>query len=783
MSSRARRLAVAAALLLAPVAGSRLRAQEISCDRGDTEVRGLEFTGNKAFRDAQLAAAVVTTPSSVVYRTPLLRWPPLKWFGQRRCIQLTEIVLDRARLILFYRNRGYPDVAVDTTVTRDGRAIRVRFAIREGRAIRVDTVAVSWIDTMPGAARIVRGLPVRVGDAFNKVAIEAARDTMLARLGNAGYPWAQVLANYETSRDQYTARVGFDVLPGTRARLGTIEIDADARQAGRGQQIPDDVARRLTGLREGAVYRDRDVAAARRNLYQTEAYQNVAITRDTAPGADSLVNLRVRLSEGFMRAARLSGGYGTIDCFRGQGDLSHRNVRVAGLATRLDLTARVSKIGRGAPLGNRDLGGTLCPQVTNGDDLDPYSDNLNYYGGVTLRQPVFAGVSIFLPSITLYSQQASEYKAFLRTVPAGAVANYNWTPRPTLPQTFSYSIEKGRTTAAPAVFCAAFNACQDADREQLQRLQRAATLGWSITRNRANDAVDPSAGSVARLDVRHASTLIGSSQTVQFNKAVGDVSRYVPVAGNVLALRVRAGGVFGGRLNFSNGEIPNYIPQQERLFAGGAQTVRGFRQNELGPQVYVLGSPAFDAVPAVVDGAPVVDPVSQRPVYYLRLQDTARVQPRVVPLGGNTLLVGNAEFRFRTPLLPELLQFVAFVDVGNVWNRNAGSRAAENAVQLFATPGAGVRVASPFGPIRVDVGYNRYAPTAGALYYEATETEGGELLCVSPGNTVEVVNQGSDAAPRWQPLDPTQRCSAGYAPDRRRGLRRLNISLSIAQAF
>lgn len=781
-------LVASAVLLVASPVARALGAQEVACDPGDVEVRGLEFVGNHAFGDAQLGAVVVATPSSSAYRYRALRYPPFTWFGQRRCIQPNEVVLDRARLIIFYRNHGYPDVTVDTLVRHEDDAVRLRFAIAEGRPIKVDSVGVTWIDSVPGAARILRGLPVKVGQAFDKPAIDAARDTILARLGNSGYPWAQVLANYATDRTGYAAKVGFDILPGTRTRIGQVVIVQQARLGDSTPHVSPKMTEKLTGLREGALYRDRDVATARRNLYLTEAYQNVTIERDSArvhTGSDSLVNLNVLVAEGFMRAVQLSGGYGTIDCFRGQGDITFRSVQIGGLATRLELTGRLSKIGRGEPLGNASTGANLCPQIKD----DPYSDKLNYYGGVTLRQPILSGVPNILPTLTVFSQRLSEYKAFRRDVPIGVVATYEWAaPRRRLTQVFSYGLEYGSTEAQPAVFCAVFNACQEADRASLQQRLRTATLGWSVTRNRANDAVNPSTGTVTRVDLRHASPFIGSDPAIAFNKAVGDMTWYTPGGGaNVIAMRLRVGSVFGRNFSFgSGGDAPEYVPQQERLYAGGAQTVRGYRQNELGPQVYVADR--FDPVSTGRDTlVDIGGTLERRSILYLRAKATPNgqlsdsVRTRAVPTGGNRLVVANIEYRLRPSVLSDLLQFVVFADAGNVWDQKTQTNVA---MRLYATPGFGVRVASPFGPIRVDFGYNPHPPSPGSVFYEDVNRDERPLYCVTPGNEIDVVNTAPGTeSPYYQQGDPTATCPSLSGGTGRRGWRAFNITLAIAQAF
>jgi signal peptidase I len=129
-------------------------------------------------------------------------------------------------------------------------------------------------------------------------------------------------------------------------------------------------------------------------------------------------------------------------------------------------------------------------------------------------------------------------------------------------------------------------------------------------------------------------------------------------------------------------------------------------------------------------------------VTYFRA-DEGTVTERVVPTGGNTLVVGNLEAQWASPLLPQLLQLAAFADAGRLWNRGGTALRADGPV-VKITPGLGIRVASPFGAVRIDFGYNAYALPAGAAYYNARPQGGvAPLYCVSPGNTL-VVTTGGD---------------------------------------
>jgi outer membrane protein assembly factor BamA len=135
-----------------------------------------------------------------------------------------------------------------------------------------------------------------------------------------------------------------------------------------------------------------------------------------------------------------------------------------------------------------------------------------------------------------------------------------------------------------------------------------------------------------------------------------------------------------------------FVSPEERFYAGGANTVRGLAQNELGPVVHVLEGPADAADTNLVEGTAV----------------------RTSPVGGERLLLASAELRFP---LASRISGALFVDAGDIHSRGAGS-------SLRVTPGAGVRIASPIGPIRLDIGVNLQQIQAGPLYAQ----RGGDLV-------------------------------------------------------
>jgi outer membrane protein insertion porin family/translocation and assembly module TamA len=259
-----------------------------------------------------------------------------------------------------------------------------------------------------------------------------------------------------------------------------------------------------------------------------------------------------------------------------------------------------------------------------------------------------------------------------------------------------------------------------------------------LERIRTDNPLNPRAGTALRFDFRTAQREIGSDPELQFVKGLSDASYYRPLThGVTFAARLRLGTVLGRTLSF--GDTTGFIPPDERLYAGGATSVRGFQQNALGDLIYIAA------------GAPRTIQGTGDTLYYElgSSPDSQQVQ-RPVPQGGTALIVANFELR-TTWFLPELLQYTFFVDAGDVWQRGQLAASGQHrASSLFLnalkwTPGVGIRVFTPVGPFQANVGYNPYPSPPGAIYYDVAPNKGfAPLYCVTPGNRIPAVPNPSN---------------------------------------
>jgi len=728
-----------------------LAAQAGECSAGRPELRALEFTGNHALDEHTLADAIEVEPSSWLRRTT-------HRLGERRCLAPGALTRDVARLMLLYRRRGYPGVRVDTVVQRPHRDARVvRFVIAEGEPVRVDSVTIVGVADDDTRRRLAKEVTLRPGEVLDLAVLEASRAAVERQLRREGNLAARIEAH--TLVDSVALRgVGvIKVQPGPRVRLGEIHVDAFGR-GGDAPRVADAEVRRLTALRPGEVLGSQRIEAAQRNLLDAGFYERVAVGIDSVRGGahgDALADVRVAAVERYANELRLRGGYGTMDCLRLQVDMS----RSAFLSPpgRLELTGRLSKVAIGAPL---DFARQICSETIQ---EDPYSQWLNYYVGATYRYPALGprGIS---RALAVYTERRSEYLAYLRTTYVGVSTSVTralgrrWTGK------LGYDLSYGRTEAQPAVLCATFSACLPEERERAAEPARTGVLSAVTSRDRTDDPLDPTRGDVLRLEVRLGPDWLGTSADQPFVGARLDASHYRGIGRRaVLAGRLRAGVV----TSLSGAD---FIPPEERLYAGGATTVRGVGQNGVGPQVYVV-----DSVTAEVVGSDTV---------FRSTPDENDWRP--APPGGNSLVVANLEIRARPPVLTSLVQFVAFVDAGAVWSPDATDDFL-GFHQVIVTPGVGVRAFTPIGPVRLDVGYSGTRSPAGPAYRDvAVGFSTAPLYCVSPGNTLPVTGFGQVDADGL-PIPPVQQdgpCPATFQPTlSERFVNRLTFHLSLGQAF
>ena len=738
------RISLTLVFLILLVAPAPLLAQAPS-----VEVLSIEFLGNEAFPEDSLARTIVNRETRCRSFSVLGLFCP---FGaQHEVLNERELSRDIVRLTNFYNIRGYREARIDTLITRPSEDdVELSFQIDEGSPVRIASLTVEGADVFEEFDPTAE-LPVQVDGLLNAIDLAATRDTLIQRFRNRGYARADVSRSWSLpTENPYQADVTFEVETGPYSVFGPITLTGN-------EELDDEVIRQFLPFEEGQEYSEVRTLEAQRNLFSIEMIQRASIVEAVDPAGvvpDSVVPLQVQITESEIHNVRFGGGWSTLECVNAEGRWTSRNFY--GGARRLQLRGRMSN------LAADQLEESVCSQA----GINEFG-GLNWLLAAEFSQPLIRR-SVAL-GLNLFWERQSVQDVFVREAVGVDISLFQAVSANTS-LTFAYRPELTKLEAAAVFFCTSVQVCTPEDIASLQEPNWLAPVSVNFVHSNTNSVLNPTRGYQVVLNFEHSSALTGSD--FQYNRALGEATAYVATRrGQVVAARVRAGWVRAGTFTFLLGPA-DVVHPEKRFFSGGANSVRGFAQNQLGPRVLTV-----DPSPLLIGETGTV-PCTPAEVMNLTcnanpLPDGTFGTPR--PTGGDLVLEGGLEYRIS---LGRSLEAAIFTDFGRIWTEPGSGKVSP----LEISPGVGVRYLSPAGPIRVDVGYRfrgiepLQVVTTQIRRFEADDDPADKIsgMVGNQEETIEYVATDDLAV-----FDPR----VFYGPRSGFSFSRFQIHLSIGQAF
>ncbi len=296
-------------------------------------ILAINFLGNKAFSDGDLRD-VVATKESVWY----------KFFASQDNYDPDKSEYDRELLRKFYRNRGYYDFRIVSSVAElspDQNGFGMTITLDEGAKYKFGKLSVTT-DLKKLNPDILRQLlPIKSGQMYEDQKIESATDALTFAAGAAGFAFVDVRPQYHANPDKHTVDVTFDVKEGPRVYIDRIDIVGNT-------QTLDYVIRREMSVSEGDAYNRVLVDQSKNRVKALGFFKDVDVT--TQPGqAPDRTDLLVKVTEQPTGELSASAGYSSVDQlvvdlgfkesnFRGRGQNLSAQVSIGSLKQEVSLS-------------------------------------------------------------------------------------------------------------------------------------------------------------------------------------------------------------------------------------------------------------------------------------------------------------------------------------------------------------------------------------------------------------------------------------------------------------
>ena len=558
-----------------------------------TTVRQITFEGNRAISTNELQALASQHPLAAV-----------AWNDSTPLVEA---------VIAEYASRGYlaATAAVGDLLIEGDRAT-LPLLVSEGPLSCIETLDLEGVaDVRQQGARAALGLAI--GSPFVQGVERTARARLERYFRDRGYRDARARTTARVSASDGRVDLSVTVTEGALYVVRGVRVDGAHSTNG-------SLVDRAVTIAPGDAAGQSEVAETERRLYGLGTFRAAAVRFEPVPAAPSQETETVDAVIEVQEARKYLLRYGVSLSNQYEAALDE-NLGAVGVAA--DVRDR-NFLGRGLALG---LGAHVDPDVASIRGLF----SMPHFGSLPLR----TNLSLTLRTENQTSSSGTQYS----DDEANLTLEQRWRPRGWLELAWGYSAS-GRSVA--------FEVPQVPGRP-IRFDGPLASLNTSVVVDHRNSIFDPTRGWLYSTSIQWGLQAIGSD--FDYLRTLIRGSYYQPIGPIVLASNAR-----WGRLQ-PRGGIPPLTAFDIFFKAGGTQTVRGYKQDELS---------AYDAFG--------------------------------IPLGGTRLAVFNEEVRF--PIF-RIVKGVLFADAGNTFAERAGFSFSG----LETGAGFGLRINTPLAPIRIDIGY------------------------------------------------------------------------------
>ncbi len=502
----------------------------------------------------------------------------------------------------FYYSEGFIHVDICSTVefvNKKKSRVKIIYTIKENSPTRINKINLicnnseicAQIEPLFNKRKFIFS---NEGSIFRDENIKTDQNNLNQFLVEKGYAFVQVNPIIRADSSVNSASVSWNINAGPLNYLGEVAIVGNNR-------TPDDVILKQLTFKKGDVYNRAKLNKSQLQVFQLGTFHIASIQAKLSDTKSDTIPIEIITKEAPKHSAKFGIGYGREDRIRTF--IDYRILNFTGGARRLHLYAKHSNI-------------------------EPYRFE------ATFTQPAFLSPNSTIslsPGVGKINEVS--YKLF------GYGANINFQ------QKITNNISASITPYYEYVKIDTTSHIIESDFELLKSAYSKNGITIGAIFDNSNPKTDPKSGWSLAFNNKISSNLFNANYP--FIKIQTEVKKFIPV-GNSITLAFKAK---GGTINPIKN---NNIPIEERFFAGGSRSIRGWQRYMLGPS------------------------------------------NNEVPTGGKS----NFEITFEPRIdIYGPLGMVVFIDAGDVWTESYYFKIND----LKYAAGGGLRFKTPIGPIGIDI--------------------------------------------------------------------------------
>lgn len=558
------------------------------------KIKQINLVGAKSFKEKDLLAQFELT-------TP--GW--LTWYTKNDQYSRQKLSADLEKLKSFYMNQGYLEFAVESTqvsISPDKQDVYITANLNEGERYQVSSVKLAGDFSLP-EEELKKLVTVRAGDVFSRERLNESTKAIGERLGKEGYAFANVNASPEIDKEKRKVAFTIFVDPGKRVYVRRINVSGNTKTR-------DEVIRREIRQMEGGWYDADRVTASKQRVDRLGFFSDVSVETPAVTGTADQVDVNLNVTEKPTGNLMLGVGTSSTDKVIFSGSIAQNNF-----------------------LGS---GNNVAIQVNSAKRYRTYV--FSYTNPYFTPDGISQGFDIYHRTVDTTDTAVASYKS--ESTGGGIRFGFPIGEKESLG--FGIGIDSTTITVdstSPKYY-------QDfVDEFGSTNVSVPLTLNW--TSDGKDSFFFPTRGTYQKAGLEVAAP--GGDLT--YYRATYQLQHFIP-------LNTKFTLMLNGEVGYADGYGNKGLPFYKNFYAGGVNSVRGYKAGSLGP---------LD-----VDNG------------------------KEYSLGGNSRVIGNAELLWGLPGMEKSFRMGWFFDAGQVFSEDQTPSTSD----LRYSTGLSAAWISPIGPLK-----------------------------------------------------------------------------------